>query len=163
MRCSFPNTLSNPTARPPCRYVALCCVVLQCVEVPEHSAESYCAGALQLCCSVLQCVAVCCSVLQCVAVCCGVLQCVAICCSVLQCNAMRCSFLNTLPNRVRRRSAGVLQCVALCCSALQFVPIVAGALQCVAVCCSMLKFLTSFKSYGAPPPCSCVLQCVAVR
>jgi len=34
-----------------CRYVAVCCSVLQCVAV---------------CCSVLQCVTVCCSVLQCV-------------------------------------------------------------------------------------------------
>ena len=75
----------------PCHLcVAVCCSVLQCVEV--------CASVLRrhvVSCSVLQCVAVCfrsfrrchrdlpANYHRCVAVCCSVLQCGALCCGVL--------------------------------------------------------------------------------
>jgi len=65
--------------------VAVCCSMLQCVELVIHDDTHY-AFYIAFCvsCSMLQCVAVCCSVLQCVAVCCSALQCVAVRCSALQ-------------------------------------------------------------------------------
>jgi len=71
--------------------VAVCCSVLQCVEVR---------------CSALQCVAVCRSVLQRVAARCSVSQYVAVCRSVLWFVVGYCN---------------VMQCVAVCCSVLQCV------------------------------------------
>ena len=69
--------------------VAVCCNVLQCVQV--HTIQALLFFAV-----VLQCVSVCCKVLQCVQVHTTqallsfalVLQCVAVCCSVLYCVAV---------------------------------------------------------------------------
>jgi len=49
------------------KYVAVCCSVLQYVDIHMHTHTQYVQALVrfQVCCSVLQCVAVCCSVLQC--------------------------------------------------------------------------------------------------
>jgi len=59
------------------QYVAVCCSVLQCVAVCEHTTTHDD--------SMSQCVAVCCSVFQRLIVGCSVLQYVAVCYSMLQC------------------------------------------------------------------------------
>jgi len=147
--------------------VALCCSVVQCVDVAgcntlQHTATHCNTLRHAVCCSVLQCVAmlqgatgaisasnngvhnkvtsaVCCSVLQRVAVCCSVLQCAAVCCNVLVCVAV-CHRHNQrlYPRRWHRSHAStMLQCVAVCCSVLQCVAVCCSVLQRVAACCSV--------------------------
>jgi len=70
-----------PSTTPQDQYVAVCCIVLQCV---------------------LQCVAVWCSVVQCVTVWCSVLQCVKVCYSVLQCFAVCCSRISISSSGTQR-------------------------------------------------------------
>jgi len=80
----------------PYRGDAVCCSVLQCVElccsVLQYAAVYFPLGPMRELqhVSVLQCVAVCCSVLQCVSI---LLRCVALCCRVLRCVAVRSSVL----------------------------------------------------------------------
>jgi len=83
---------SEPAALEVCcsvlHYVAVCCILLQCVAL--HGSVLQCNV---VCCSVLQCVVLHGSVLQCAALCCVVLQYVAVCCSPVQYVAVQCRVL----------------------------------------------------------------------
>ena len=93
---------------------------LQREKLPVHVSCKYVA----VCCSVLQCVAVRCSALHCVAVPCRALQCVAVCCSALQCATVLSVCYGSPATRTAvsaclvHMCCSVLQCVVVCCSAL---------------------------------------------
>jgi len=58
--------------------VAVCCGVLQCVDVCFNDVNNG-RSSCPVCCSVLQCVA---NMLQCGVVCCSAMKCVAVCIAV---------------------------------------------------------------------------------
>jgi len=133
------------------QFVAVCC---SGTYQKQGKGAAVCCKYVVVCCSVLQCAAVCCRVLQCAAVCCSVRQSVVVCCSVLQLaptRSRRTQHCRVWLSKVYSYASylgqtqgvaeccSVLQCIALCCSVLQYVAMCCSVLHRVAACCSVLQ------------------------